>query len=1553
MRWREGCGYAALGFLFVVVACLVFAALVWALVLTGEVPLYAPRLLSYEPWPGYSFQPSTPITLTFDQPMDPASVEAAFSLEPAVSGTFRWSVDRSQATFVSGGTGFEPGTTYQARLAAGAQAGTIPRKTAASKEWTFALPPLLQTQTPEPTVEGVGPWLELQATFNYLLDCTASVNAFAMSPDTAGLLDCEGYTLTFSPTLPFEPDAQYVAEVGRVYLSDGWARPGVRWEIQTAPPLTIVDATPVEGESLADLWTPIRVAFSRPVVAKSLPERFALASEDGPSLPGKIVWDGDGAGFVFQPQDALRPASRYRFTLAPGVRDELGFKLAEGLDRSFETDPMLAQILPQDGTRDVLLSEAIRISFTRAMDQASVEAGLAFTPTLRQSPGGPLDGEVTWEENTMVFRPQGGLAASTQYQVSLGAGIRDASGAPLAATRRWTFGTQPFLLGAEPASGAVLVELQTPIEYRFALPMDRASVQAALSISPATAGEMVWSDDSQTVAFQPDPAWLSGAEYEVILSGWARTADGYQTLGEDQALRFSTAQTQVRFGEGPNVQVMGGGGERAFQVVARGADVADFYLYPITPTQFLELYSSGFRGIGPQEPQIVATADLTPTVEWREVLTPLGDRNYGDWQPAEAHIPADVPSGIYILASPSSAGAAGEELGTDHLLVVLTRHVLVLKRALAGSGSRTQAQIVAWDTEIGDGAPVVSATLRLYDRDGVFLAEGVTDAEGLLALDVPGDPGPLLALSDKDGDVTVCGLSNEWSEGGWWWWWTAPASRPLHTIYSYTDRPIYRPGQTVYFKDFVRADDDVSYTLPSPDLPITVRLRDARDNVAASQVLTPTQFGTAYGEFQLADEPMLGTWNLETEVDGTAIRQPLKVEEYRKPEYEVTVATPLKTYVHGEAISVTVGAAYYFGQPVADADVILHAYPAYPDYYLDGEELQFGYPILSEEGRTDAEGRWVVVVPTDEVFSEGNRARLATLALEATVTDDSGQSVSSYQTIIVQRTSQGLVLVLEKHGYLPNEEIAVAAQVRGRDGEPVTGVELTAQVFGWDDREVTSVAASTDDRGEARFSLQLAEQGWYRLGVEGIDDGGREMLAVDYLWIYDPSGQAPWYQGRWIEEPALTVSADRPTYAVGEEAQILVYAPVSGQALLTLERGETRHAQPIDLVSGTNLITLPIRSDYAPNIYVAVSQFGPLGADWWYEQSRPEAQLHKASTQLLVPMTDRLLVVTLTADREAYAPGDEATFQLHVTDQEGQPVIAEVSLAVVDEAIYALAEDLSRDPFEVFYGSRSNLVRTFDSLNPIRWLFPEGPGLGGDGEEEGGAPRRDFPDTAHWVPAAITDENGEATITFELPDNLTEWRALARAVTTDTRVGQATTGIVVSKEIVVRPALPRFLIQGDAITLTAVIHNFTEQAVSATVQIDLNGMVLVGEPEGGEAGQQVVAIPARGSAAVGWPAVAQEPGDARIVVEATATHRGARLAGRDGVELTLPVHPLAVPEVANYTGELTPARPTATVTITLPSDAIQGLSRLEINLAPTVAPGLLDGLEYLIDYPFG
>jgi hypothetical protein len=1570
MNARDGCGRLALGCLFGLVALAVFAALAAALVLTGEAPLYAPRLTGFEPHPNDAYLPTTAITLTFDQPMDPASVQASFALVPGVAGTFHWNERRTEFTFVPDPPGYEPGRTYRVRLAPDVKAGTLPRTTAQGTEWDIVLPPLLDAQTPPSGQADMEARPLLQATFNYALDCDLTAQTFTVRPPAAGAVECLDRALTFRPTQPLAPDTAYTVTFTHVFLKDDPSlRPGVSWQLTTAPALTLVAASPGEGDLLTDLWTPVRITFNRPVLADSAVSRFSLATNDGSAVPGRVSWQDGGATLVFTPDQPLQPATGYKLALQPGVEDELGFSWAGTLSRFFTTADMLALPQPAPDSHDVHLDSTIRIPFTRPMDRASVEAGLTISP--------PLAGDVVWEDNTLAWTPKHSLVADTRYEVVLGANVRDASGAPLAEDRRWTFATEPFLLGAKLPAGRVLMQLQQPITFTFALPMDRASTRAALAISPTTPGDLTWSDDGRTATFQPDPAWLAGADYEIILSASARTADGAQKLGQDLSWTFTTGVAQIQFGEGPNVQVMDTAGERLFQMIAQGADVADFELYAITPTQFLDLYSSGFRGIGPQDSRIVDTAGLTPTLLWREPLHSLEGQTYGTWRFVEAHVPADVPPGMYVLASAAPAVETEDGQENNHLLVVLTRHALVLKRALAGSSSRTQAQIVAWDTALSGGAPVVSATVRFYDRDGTFLAEGLTGADGLLSLDVPGDPGPLLALSTSppqaggteggQPDVTPCGFGNEWSQSGWWGWWSQPASRPLYTTYSYTDRPIYRPGQTVYFKDFVRAAADVSFTLPAPPaspppaggteggLPVTVRLRDARDNVAATQVLTPTAFGTVHGAFQLADEPMLGTWNLETEVEGTVTHQPLKVEEYRKPEYEVTVGTPQKACVAGETISVTVDAAYYFDQPVGGAGVELVVYPTYADEnsYNGAGGPAFGYPISTQRGRLDAQGHWEVRLATDEVFGYQPHSRRAVLALEATVTDEAGRGVSSYQTVVVQRTSQGLSLLLERHGYQPGDEIALGAIVLDREGEPVAGTDLTAQLLGWDERVVISATMTTDTGGQALFPFRVTEQGWYHLAVRGTDDGGREMLAEDWLWVYDPSGQAPWYQGRWGEKPILSVSADRTTYAVGDVAQLLVYAAAPGPALLTFERGETHGSRPVTLISGTNLITLPIRADFAPNIYVNVSQFGPLTTEeWWSEQSRPEAGLHTASAQLLVPMADRLLTVTLTADQETYSPGDEATFHVQVTDHTGRPVVAEVSLAVVDEAIYALAEDMSKDPFDVFYAPRPDLVSTFDSLRPVRWLYAQG-GMGGGDGEAGGAPRRNFLDTAYWAPAVVTGEDGRATVTFTLPDNLTEWRALARAVTTDTLVGQATAQVVVSQDIVVRPALPRFLVQGDAITLTAVVHNYTTGAVSATVDLELSNLK---SPISNL--QQVVQVPAGGSATVGWPVVAEQPGEARVTVRATAGV-GARIAGRDAAELSFPILPLAVPEIATFAGDLTPSRPTDTITVTLPSDAIgsessaEGLSRLEINLAPSIAPGLLDGLEYLIDYPFG
>ncbi|MCB0185519.1 MAG: hypothetical protein KDE31_14725, partial [Caldilineaceae bacterium] len=232
-------------------------------------------------------------------------------------------------------------------------------------------------------------------------------------------------------------------------------------------------------------------------------------------------------------------------------------------------------------------------------------------------------------------------------------------------------------------------------------------------------------------------------------------------------------------------------------------------------------------------------------------------------------------------------------------------------------------------------------------------------------------------------------------------------------------------------------------------------------------------------------------------------------------------------------------------------------------------------------------------------------------------------------------------------------------------------------------------------------------------------------------------------------------------------------------ALLTLERGSVRRTLPLQLTAPLTQFALPLHRDDAPNLYLTLHAWTPTmatiqtEADWnglsGNGLSQSNYRLRTATAELSVRPVNKRLSVTVTPDRAGYAPREEATLTIRVQDEGGNPVRAELSLAVVDEAIYQLSEDLSADLYATFYGKRPLGVATFDSMAPTRTL--NGYGGGGGGGFAPDNPRQDFPDTAYWLPAVTTDESGVATITVSLPDTLTSWRAIVKAITAATQVG--------------------------------------------------------------------------------------------------------------------------------------------------------------------------------------
>ena len=1200
--------------------------------------------------------------------------------------------------------------------------------------------------------------------------------------------------------------------------------------------------------------------------------------------------------------------------------------------------PLIESVFPPPNASDVPRGTPLKITFRVEVDRAEIERGLTISPI--------VSGTLTWQNRTLVFTPDRGWNAAETYDIRMV--YRGQTLAP-----EWSF-----------TSKAIVTQVDFPVntvddwsdllKIKFTEPMNRASVQAGLLITPAMNGAFAW--QGTTLIFTPRESWQTGESYAVTLLPSIQTAKGEHPLQRPARFAFYIAAEQgdVSFGYGPNVQVIDPAGRRAVQFAAWGTLVRPITvrLYALSIEQFLDRYTSGFRGIGPEEDKPVEVSDLPLLRTWRVPV-----------RPEEFTLPADLTPGLYVLTleHPSSR--------RDELIVIVTHNTLVLKQA--------DGHIAAWASRI-KGGPIDNMHIRVFARDAKLIAEGQTDAQGLFTTYVPIDPQPLIVIGERDGEITASGLSNEWEQGGWYDWWQPRPKGQLSRAYIYTDRPIYRPGQTVYTKVIARYDNDAVYSRIPLEWDVIVRLRDARDNVVATKALHVDEYGALDTSFDLAEGGTLGEYHIEVQIKDDVHRQAFKVEEYRKPEFEVVLHADRANVVNGEAISLTLEAKTYFGAPLSDAAIEFTPYTRNMDWWSGGDWIALEQS--RSLGRTDANGQWSdqVALKLDD-YRFGNdyyQQHAIPVMLEVTVNDGNGQAISAQARVVVHDADLDMSGQLDRYMYRPDEPITFNALVRDIDGHPLAGQTLTAQILKWSGNGYNQTMAQTrgrsDRAGVLTVTMKAPAPGWYRVEIDGQDRAGRTVTVSDWMWIYDPVHETPWY---YENSGGVQINADKDRYVSGDTAQLLIRSPVAGPALLAVERGRVRRAQVIQLSTPTTVVPLYIQDDDAPNIYVSVNVYEPIetSREERYE-SIPDARLLTASTNLSVSADQRRLSVSVTPDRSSYAPRTEATFTVQVTSADGKPAQAELSFALVDEAIYALSEELAQDPFEAFYSERSNAVRTFDALRPTRYIGG-GRGGGGGGGDLLGNPRFNFPDTAYWNPHVVTDENGRASVKVTLPDSLTRWRIVVRAVTADEfpRVGEAVAKITTTQPIVIRPVLPRQLVQGDRVSISAIVHNNTDRDRTAIVWVDMAASpaersAAVSHPERSAAESkdresipepkarygpgrfamtpitQTITISANHSAVVGWPL------EVKTLGTLTVTMRVKSDQAVDAVRVSAPSAPLAVPDVQSIIGDFTSS---VEHTIELPTGTIKEASTWQIDLSPSIAASVLDGLAYLTGYPYG
>jgi len=934
-------------------------------------------------------------------------------------------------------------------------------------------------------------------------------------------------------------------------------------------------------------------------------------------------------------------------------------------------------------------------------------------------------------------------------------------------------------------------------------------------------------------------------------------------------------------------------------------------------------------------PKSLKSLPLTGLGVVRRWRYPMGKTYPDQWAEREVTVPKLSP-GVYLVR----ATGGGAERRT---WLAVTDIALLSKRS--------PQEALVYAASVHSGRPIANLQLNLIDGAGKSV-HGSTDSSGVWRTQYAGTG------AGKDSALWYYGERNgspAFLLAG------APPPAPAFTVYTYTDRPIYRPGHTIQYRGTVRqrleSDAPGGFTYrPYAAQDVTVEVRDSTDALIDRKSLKTNRFGTFDSSFQLSAEPPLGRWQLITIVGGQRNYAAVEVQAYRKPEYTVAVQMPSGHVVGGGPVAVTIEGRYFFGQPVANAAVQYQIQFAAESSAGQGAAAA-PEPPFNGQGVLDSKGRLQLEVQTKRLPI--NR----TMTVSATVTDLSRRSQQASGAMLLTAGQFHVSLATEKSFYHAGERVAVIVNAADYDDRPVAARVRVRLIETKEDskhrpyKETTTRDIVTDAAGRGIAYFQPPRPGYMELTAEAFDAADNKIAASASVWI--AGDEIAGY-----DYPTLDLVADRTSYRPGETANVLINTSLvtpptkhkpkpskprqnddsdevhpeypEAWALVTVQGERLYNYRMVRLTSRTSSIRVPLIDRYFPSVQVSVAVI-------------QEKHIYEQDLRLEVARDDQKLSVKIDADKSAYSPGEAAVYTVTTKDYRGRPVSAELGVGVVDAAVYAVKPDDTPDPESFFYSGQEVRVHTDFSFaaqysGGAAQTVPHAPAESPATPPPTGAirVRKQFADTAVWLPTVITDENGSAKVSCTLPDNLTTWRATARAISAQTAVGTATHDVVSSLPLLVRLSLPRFYVSGDEAIISAIVHNYTGSARTVHARIEVEGAVTEGPSE------RDLEVAANGEQRLDWKARISAGAVQAGAVRIRMTADGGQ-GGQDATELTLPVSRDGFAQVDVRANVLNNDMSTQQVDLTaLPRDAT-----ITVTLAPSIASATFDALDFLTSYPYG
>jgi len=1081
----------------------------------------------------------------------------------------------------------------------------------------------------------------------------------------------------------------------------------------------------------------LAVTFSLPMVPLTSHQELAKLPSPvkiTPEPKGEWRWLGTQT-VMFQPDPRFPMATEYAVDIPAGTKAMNGKVLEKAEHFTFKTPPPRVLAIAPDGswnTEDALLA----VELDQAVDPAKVLA------KMRLSGGGqtniPLhlasDAEIEKDKGiayrlehaekgrAFAFKADRPLPLGTTFTVSVPKGTPSAEG-PLTTTSDYaeafsTYGLMRLATSScpqkepcEPSSGVYLSFTNTIAAASFE--------PASVVIDPPIPRAKITTSGS---GIHIQGRMKGKTKYKVTVKAGLKDVFGQSLAQDASADVFVGRATPAFFEEDRPMRVQDPGGKPeslAFTVNHKSLRVS---LYRVTPRDFAA-YESFRREWDYRQKRLPIPGKL---VESRVVTV----KNAPD-ELVETHV--DL--------TPALTGGVGN-------VIAIVEPTLQPKRPEEHEWSRQWIQVtklglstihepgegIAWVTDLATGASAQGVKVGIDGQD-----VATSGADGLAHFKAETIH---LLTAQRGSDIAFLGGRDNPFYSSY---------SPYHDVrwFSFDDRKLYKPGEEVHVKGWLRSLDlgkkgDVTFPRELAGKNVTFQAYDGRGNeIAKGQADLDASFGFDLA-FKIPDNGNLGYGRISLRCGGESHSHDYRIEEFRRPEFEVSMATGEGPHAVGKHAIATVSAKYFAGGGLPNAETTWtvsgsdaqYSPPNRSDYsfgraggfwygYFRRGRSSYGYgygmpygrsPAPTSEtlkGATGPDGAHRVRVDFDGVTPAFPRM----LSLDARIQDVNRQEWSAHGSMLVHPSNVYVGLKVPKTYLREGEAIRLSALATDLDGKALKGrkikvesARLESEQRGaeWVDKELDQASCDLESADDAKpCELATKQPGLYRVRATVVDEYERKNQTEVDIYVY---GQTE--KDRDLRSETVTIVPDKKEYAQGDTAELLVMSPVApAEALLTLERAGVVRERRFRIEKTTESVPLKLDGDFAPGATVRLHVVGSAVREDASNKADPSLPRRPAygqgSVQLVIPPVDRKIDVKIKPRQEKVDPGAQVVADVTFVKANGEPLPeARAAIAVVDESILALAGYSLPDPMGAFYPSRNAGTATHELRDAVRIAEP-------------------------------------------------------------------------------------------------------------------------------------------------------------------------------------------------------------------------------------------------------